>query len=111
VGGALEEWMPRWQLKTAHKISIGVGCGIHTGEALVGRVGSRLRDQYTALGSVVNLAARLQGEAGPGKILVSASTFERVRELVVAEQATTLTDIKNIPGTFDVFSVDGLAKT
>ncbi|MGB0681481.1 MAG: adenylate/guanylate cyclase domain-containing protein [Magnetovibrionaceae bacterium] len=35
--------------------------GLHTGDALVGNMGSQDRMQYTALGNVVNLSARLEG--------------------------------------------------
>lgn len=45
--------------------------GIATGFAHVGRLGSDDSKDYTAIGDVVNLAARLQGKAGAGEILVA----------------------------------------
>jgi adenylate cyclase len=51
--------------------------GIATGHARVGRLGSDDSKDYTAIGDVVNLAARLQTKAGAGEILISEETFLR----------------------------------
>jgi adenylate cyclase len=48
-----------------------VGIGIHTGRAVVGNIGSPEHLDYSAIGSTVNLAARLCGQAGPTSIVVS----------------------------------------
>lgn len=49
--------------------------GIATGFARVGRLGSEDSKDYTAIGDVVNLAARLQGKANAGEILISDETY------------------------------------
>jgi adenylate cyclase len=54
--------------------------GIHVGEAVVGNLGSSERMNYTALGNVVNLAARLEGlnKQYGTQILVSESVYARI---------------------------------
>lgn len=54
--------------------SVNLHIGVHTGEVVLGEVGSDLRLAYTALGDTVNLAARLQQLATSGEILVSGAT-------------------------------------
>ena len=54
--------------------------GIAEGHARVGRLGSNNIKDYSAIGDVVNRAARLVARAEPGDILVDAGVFEGVRE-------------------------------
>ncbi len=61
------------------QLPIGVGVGIHTGTVTVGEVGEVCRD-FTAVGSVVNLASRLQGAARPGEVLVTEQVYAGVAE-------------------------------
>lgn len=50
---------------------LGVGIGIHTGQVEIGEF-STVRSDFTAIGGPVNLAARLESQAAPGEILISA---------------------------------------
>jgi len=63
----------------AAKDKIGVGIGISTGEAFVGNVGGKDVTDYTVLGDTVNVAARLQGAAGAGEILLAQETYVQVK--------------------------------
>jgi class 3 adenylate cyclase len=50
------------------------GVGINTGPALVGNIGAEQMRNFTAIGDTTNLAARLQGLAEPGQVVVGQRT-------------------------------------
>ena len=64
---------------------LALGIGIVTGEVVLGSIGSRDRQDFTVIGSNVNLCARLCSLAEPGEVLVPESTYQLVRALVTAE--------------------------
>jgi adenylate cyclase len=55
-----------------------IGVGLDYGEAFVGNVGGGTYSDFTAIGDVVNVAARLQGTAAGGEIVASARLVERL---------------------------------
>ncbi|MBX3014731.1 MAG: response regulator [Caldilineaceae bacterium] len=57
-----------------HEVPMNIRVGIHTGEAVVGNIGTPRLMNYTAIGDAVNLAKRLEESSEPGQILLSAVT-------------------------------------
>jgi class 3 adenylate cyclase len=64
--------------KARFGVEVRLAIGVNTGEAVVGNVGSRERMEYTAIGDVVNVAARLETIARPQQILVSRATADAI---------------------------------
>lgn len=89
--------------------TVSFGIGVNCGNAVVGNIGCDFRMDYTAIGDTVNTAARLESNARPGQILISAEVYEAVKNRV------DVTPIGEIPlkgksnGVF-VYQVDRVKK-
>jgi adenylate cyclase len=58
---------------------VSFGVGVNTGPAIVGNIGTDQIQQYSCIGDTVNVASRLQGHAEGGHIVITRSTFDKVR--------------------------------
>lgn len=81
----IKKYMAAYYQELADNRKLYFGIGIHTGEAVVGNVGSALRKDYSAIGDAVNLAKRLQENARPNQIIISQPVYDVVKDIVIAE--------------------------
>ena len=82
MSAKMKELQAKWKMEGKREVNIGIG--INTGEAVVGNIGPNERMEYTAIGDNVNLTQRLESVAEKGQILISAATYERVKNKVNA---------------------------
>lgn len=66
------------------------GFGLATGPFVAGHVGARRRHDYTVIGDVVNVAARLQGVTGQADVVIDEATFLQLRDRFECESLGSL---------------------
>ena len=97
----------RWR---RHGRRIGFGIGIAQGYATVGQIGFAERVEYTAIGTVCNLAARLCAAAQDGQTLVSGRIAAAVEDTVRLEEIGDLA-LKGLTQAVAVYNVAGTQPT
>jgi adenylate cyclase len=85
--GRITELSLKWR---KHGHELGFGIGIAHGYATLGRIGFEGRFDYSAIGTVVNLAARLCGEAADKQILVEGKVKAAVEDAAELEPSGEL---------------------
>ncbi|MEE2961597.1 MAG: adenylate/guanylate cyclase domain-containing protein [Myxococcota bacterium] len=95
--GALGEWHEAVRhIHGPSGDSLTLRVGIHQGEVAVGAFGGARRVDYTALGTTVNLAARLESLCPKGKILISAEVLNHVAGFEQPEKVMENLRVKGI---------------
>ena len=104
VESALEihQRLAEWNKTVPQNVEIRTG--IHTGTVVVGEVGAGAHRENLAMGETPNLAARLQGVAKPGEVVVSSDTYDLVADRVEAESLGRKS-LKGLPQPIEVFLV------
>lgn len=98
---AAQALLKQWR-RYGHQIGFGVG--IAQGYATLGQIGYAERVDYTAIGTVTNLGARLCGEARDGQILISARVAASVESSVSIEAIGELS-LKGLSQAVSVYNV------
>jgi len=83
------------------------GAGIHTGEAVLGLIGTEKRLEYTAISDSVNIAKRIQENSANNQILISREAYERVKKQVEVRPVAAMA-LKGKTQPVDVFEVVGV---
>jgi PAS domain S-box-containing protein len=84
-----------------------MGIGVHTGEVIVGNIGSERRMKYAAVGSHVNLTGRIESYTTGGQILISEDTMREVAPVVTVGRRLRV-EPKGAKRAMTVFEVTGI---
>lgn len=87
-------------------VDLKVRMGINTGVVTIGSFGSAQRTKYSAVGTPVNLAARLQAACEPGRVLISHDTWLLVHDEVGCTPHGELT-LKGVSRPVTAYELDG----
>jgi adenylate cyclase len=90
-----------------HLPQLGMGIGIETGEVVVGSIGSDMRAKYTAIGSPINTAFRIESITVGGQILIGENTYAKVADIVSVRRQKSA-EFKGIEAPMHLYEVDGV---
>ncbi|MFH0825473.1 MAG: adenylate/guanylate cyclase domain-containing protein [Pseudomonadota bacterium] len=84
-----------------------MGIGVNTGSVVVGNIGSERRTKYGIVGSCVNFAGRIESYTVGGQILISESTYERIKDLVTVRDEVRV-EMKGFGAPVSLYDVTGI---
>jgi class 3 adenylate cyclase len=84
-----------------------MGVAVNTGAVVVGNIGSEKRTKYSVVGSHVNFTSRVESYATGGQVLISATTYEQVQDLIELGN-TFKAEMKGVPEAATLYEVLGI---
>ena len=102
----LEELRDSWREQGLEN-SLNARMGVHSGVCNVGNFGSEDRLDYTVIGNGVNLAARLEANSKPNKILISEDTFLLVKDKIQCSKRDKI-NVKGVSFPVQTYEVENI---
>jgi len=111
VGCALAMQLRMADINAPHRQAglpdIEMGIGIHTGEVVVGNIGSQQRTKYGVVGSAVNLTGRIESYTTGGQILISPTTYKETAAVLTVSHQMTVAP-KGVAAPITLYAVSGM---
>lgn len=99
------------EVNAAHEVEglprLEMGVAVNTGWVVVGNIGSEKRAKYGAVGSQVNFTGRMESYAVGGQVLVSPSTYERLKNILDVRDVLHV-EMKGVSGKVALYDVRGI---
>ena len=94
------------ELKAEIGEELRVGVGVNFGPAVVGNMGAQKHMDYTAIGDTVNTAARLEANAPGGKVYISRTVYDALKDRITATSLGATIKLKGKADGFEVLELD-----
>lgn len=99
----INQQMAEWQLAP-----LAMGIAVHTGEVVVGNIGSEKRAKYGVVGSAVNLTYRIESYSTGGQVLVSDAVLAALSNQLQITKSFEI-QLKGVADPVQIHTISGLA--